>query len=62
MDDTLKIVEFDKWCRSCEDYATDENEDPCGTCLGIPARPNSTRPEKYREDESPKKSQKKQDS
>lgn len=50
MDDNYKIVRFDIYCPKCLYEDMDESKEPCRTCLAIPARQNSERPEKYQED------------
>lgn len=45
------IVEFDMYCPACKHYKKDQNEEPCSTCLSIPARENSRKPEKWEEPE-----------
>ncbi len=47
MDDNMKIVDFETYCKKCEFAYTHQDEEPCDTCLSIGARPNSKRPEKY---------------
>lgn len=54
MDEKLKMVEFDKWCFKCKHRETPMSELPCDECLGVPARPESTRPEFFEENESKK--------
>ena len=50
-EEQMKLVEFNVWCRKCKYYTVDAHEPPCDDCLGVPARPNSTRPELYEEND-----------
>ena len=47
MEGDLKIVNFYDWCKTCRHRNKLSNEEPCNECLAIPARPNSTKPEKW---------------
>ena len=47
--DELKFVNFDVWCPSCKHYQEEETEEPCNTCLTVPAREYSHKPEKWEE-------------
>lgn len=47
MSDNKKFVRFDKYCKECISYKTSSTKEPCNTCLGIPARENSEKPEKF---------------
>lgn len=49
MENNTKLVEFDKWCKSCKFFTVSPSREPCDTCLGIPARDNSHKPEKWQE-------------
>lgn len=49
MEDKMKIVEFDKWCPSCKFSNRTSTKEPCDTCLGVPARENSHKPECWQE-------------
>ena len=51
MEDNLHIVSFDMYCPSCKYVNKDQNEEPCDTCLSIPARENSRKPEKWEEND-----------
>jgi hypothetical protein len=42
--DGLKIVEFEKYCKTCAHKDKKESEDPCWDCLNEPARPESHKP------------------
>ena len=46
-----KIVEFDKYCKTCQFKDLKEHEDPCHDCLNNPVNVNSKRPVNYKEDE-----------
>ena len=54
MEGDLKIVEFEKYCNSCVSFNKSAKDEPCNTCLGIPARVDSHKPEKYVEERSKK--------
>lgn len=45
----IKIVEFWKWCESCKNRKTPENEEPCHSCLNEPGNLNSHKPVNYSE-------------
>lgn len=45
-----KIVKFEEWCPKCVYFKTDENDDPCRECISVPAREDSRKPEKFKED------------
>lgn len=42
-----KIVEFDKYCKSCKHFTKKESEDPCHDCLNEPTNINSRKPIMY---------------
>jgi len=46
-----KIVEFDKYCKTCEFRDTKEYLNPCHDCLNNPTNVNSRKPINYKEDE-----------
>lgn len=46
-----KIVEFEKYCPECIHKDRSASSEPCNTCLGIPAREDSHKPEKFQEKE-----------
>lgn len=46
-EEKIHIVEFDMYCPACKYYYKDQADDPCHTCLSIPARENSRKPEKW---------------
>jgi hypothetical protein len=45
--DGMKIVEFDKYCKTCEYSSKKEHEEPCSDCLNEPVNMNSHKPVKY---------------
>lgn len=45
-----RIVDFEKYCKTCRYYETEETEDPCNECLTEPVREDSRKPAKYIED------------
>ena len=49
MEGKLKEVRFDIFCRSCSFYPESSTKEPCTTCLGVPGREESHKPEKYRQ-------------
>ena len=49
MEGDKKIVEFEKYCPICAFADNGASSDPCNKCLGIPARIDSRKPEKYQE-------------
>ena len=49
----LKVVLFDKYCKTCKHCDRNENTDPCELCLDEPVRLYSEKPFYYQEkDES----------
>ena len=46
-DEKKKFVRFDLYCQSCVHCDKSSTQEPCDTCLGIPAREYSHKPEKY---------------
>lgn len=48
MEDVMHLVEFDKYCDSCEHKDTKCTEDPCDECLGSPARQYLKQPINYK--------------
>ena len=46
-----KIVEFDKYCETCEYKDTKEVENPCHECLSNPTNVHSKKPVNYKEKE-----------
>ena len=51
MENTIKFVEFDKYCKTCKHYELKDNLDPCCECLDNPVNYNSMKPYFYEEDE-----------
>ena len=45
MENQMKFVEFDVYCKKCKYRDRDENLNPCCDCLEIPARENTHIPE-----------------
>ena len=45
MKDEFKIVRFDLYCNRCKHEEKDEADEPCNSCLDIPARQNTHVPE-----------------
>lgn len=46
-----KIVDFEKYCKTCTHCDVKEVEDPCNECLDNPVNQHTTKPIKYEEDE-----------
>lgn len=51
-EDGYKLVEFDKYCKTCVNKDVDEVKDPCNECLTICENANSHKPIKYVKQES----------
>ena len=51
METHFKIVEFDKFCKTCEHKDLPESESPCWDCLTESVNEDSHRPVKYKEAE-----------
>lgn len=49
--ENLHIVSFDMYCPSCKNVDVPDTKEPCNTCLSIPARQDSRKPEKWEEKE-----------
>jgi hypothetical protein len=49
MDDNMKEVYFDKYCKTCKHKKVAESEDPCYECLEEPARQETHKPAHYEE-------------
>lgn len=49
MDNNYKIVEFDKYCKTCKHSKVKDNEEPCDECLDNPVNVNSHRPVNWEE-------------
>lgn len=52
MEDIDMIVEFEKYCETCEYKDTKQHLDPCHECLGHPVNTNSVKPVMYKEKEN----------
>lgn len=50
MEENMKIVSFDIYCKSCKHKSKEDYEDPCNECLHEPARQYSHKPLNYEED------------
>ena len=50
-----KIVEFDKYCETCEHKDSKEYLDPCHTCLMQPTNVHSRKPICYKKKEEKEK-------
>ena len=48
-DDGMKIVEFDKYCKTCIHKDKKDIEEPCCDCLDEAVNVNSHKPVKYEE-------------
>lgn len=42
-----KIVDFEKYCKECKFWKTSSTKEPCDSCLEIPARTDSRKPEYF---------------
>lgn len=49
-----KIVEFDKYCKTCEYKDSKDHLDPCHECLNNPVNTDSRKPVNYKEAEKKK--------
>lgn len=49
MEENLKEVRFDIYCKTCKHWELPDEEDPCNECLAIPANNNSHKPVCYEE-------------
>lgn len=47
----LKIVDFEKWCKSCVHCSEKEVNEPCNSCLNEPANDDSTKPILWKKNE-----------
>lgn len=47
MEENMKEVRFDRYCKLCKHKDLDEKMDPCNECLEVPAREGSVKPEHY---------------
>ena len=48
-DDAYKEVNFYEYCRTCEHFEKDAEEDPCCDCLAEPVNLNSHKPVNWEE-------------
>ena len=46
------LVEFEKYCKKCEYYLKDSTKNPCNECSNEPAREDSKKPLRYKENEN----------
>ena len=51
MNEIQMEVDFEKYCKQCKDYKTDETKDPCNECLGQGYNYNSSKPINFKEKE-----------
>ena len=49
MENQYKLVNFKKYCETCEHKNVNEVKDPCNECLENPANLNSEKPVCYKE-------------
>ena len=49
MDEGMKEVYFNQYCKTCKHLDKPENEDPCDSCMAAGANFNSHKPTKYEE-------------
>ena len=47
MEDSMKEVYFEQYCKTCRYEKTAEHEDPCDECLNSPTNVYSHKPIKY---------------
>lgn len=55
MEGDFKIIEFGFWCKKCKHRRKKEQDEPCASCLEVPARADSRKPEKFEDVERRKK-------
>lgn len=55
METVDKIVEFDRYCKSCKHEPLPESADPCFECLANPVNAYSHKPVKYEAAEKSRK-------
>lgn len=48
MSDSTKLINFEKYCPICEFWDRTGVDKPCDTCLSIPAREGTEKPEKFK--------------
>ena len=51
MENEKKIVNFEKYCKTCKYKDVKEVKDPCNECLDNPVNDHSEKPVMYKEDE-----------
>lgn len=44
MENCMKFVDFDEYCKHCKNKKMSENDDICNECLTISARENTHKP------------------
>ena len=49
IENKLKEVRFDQYCKSCKHYKTEETDDPCNECLDNGGNENSHKPVNWEE-------------
>lgn len=49
MENDYKLVDFDKYCKTCIHIMKDESQEPCNSCLEEPVNLNSHKPVSYKE-------------
>lgn len=49
MEDIYREVNFEKYCKTCENRKKDEKFDPCNDCLEEPMNENSEKPVYWKE-------------
>lgn len=52
MDESNKEVRFDIYCQKCTHYDTQDEDEPCNTCLSTGVRYGTEKPELYEEDKN----------
>lgn len=51
MEQVAKFVDFEHYCKTCENCKDDETNDTCNECLTVPAREYSHKPINYKKKE-----------
>ena len=49
MDEGMREVYFNQYCKTCKHFELPENKEPCDTCLAAGANFQSHKPSKYEE-------------
>ncbi len=49
MENQMKMVEFNVFCKTCKHKELGETKDPCNECLGMPFMPNTSVPAYWEE-------------